>query len=194
MNLPGIYNIFLNQWKDCQTCWIISDTHFGDNDLCQGIQNRPSDEEVVKLINSKCGKTDILIHLGDVGNLEYVRQLRAKSKILIMGNHDAGRTNYEDVFQEIYEGPVMIGEKLILSHEPVNIPWAFNIHGHIHDARHKNDTHHLNVCSDVIGYTPVNMNQLMKSGILSKVETIHRTTINTATTKARKRNISKKIK
>ena len=242
MAIAGLYKMF-DHWHAEGTLWIYSDPHFNDPDLKKGI-NRPDAEELVKLINSKCGRKDTLIILGDIVDIEPVKQIRAKRKILIMGNHDAGRTNYERViaherfefdrceegvrdamarlypncrysfeeghgfqapfewwdayadnqlFDEVYEGPVMIGEKLILSHEPVNIPWAFNIHGHVHDARHKNDTHHLNVCSDVIGYMPINMNQLMKSGVLSKVETIHRTVINTAIERKQKR-IQKKTK
>lgn len=239
MNLPGVYKSFLERWGGLQTCWIISDTHFGDKDLKQGIHNRPSDEELVKSINAKCGKTDLLIHLGDVGDVSYVKQLRAKYKILIMGNHDSGRTNYErqvitrtfpqEIFQkdeallemqriypgcryiiseeydfenenyvwvvkadnmlfdEVYEGPLMIGEKLILSHEPVDVPWAYNICGHIHDPKHKNDKRHFNVCSDVIGYVPINMNQWMKSGALAHIETIHRDTIDKATERKKKR-------
>lgn len=90
MNLPGVYESFLDRWKSLQTCWVISDTHFGDEDLHQGIHNRPSDEEIVKIINSKCGRSDLLIHLGDVGDISYVRKLRAGYKVLIKGNHDAG--------------------------------------------------------------------------------------------------------
>ena len=183
--IPGLYKIF-DHWHKEGTLWIYSDPHFDDKDLKGAVPGRPDAETQLKSINSCVGKKDKIVILGDINNIEYAKRIKGY-KILIMGNHDAGRTNYEGVFQEIYEGPVMIGEKLILSHEPVNIPWAFNIHGHIHDVRHKNDTHHLNVCSDVIGYTPVNMNQLMKSGILSKVETIHRTTIDTAIERKQKR-------
>ena len=86
----------------------------------------------------------------------------------------------------------MISEKLILSHEPIDISWAFNLHGHIHDSKHKNDKYHFNVCSDVIGYMPVNMNQWMKQGYLSRIESIHRTTINSAIIKKAKRG-GKKI-
>ena len=186
MNLPGVYDIFLNKWDGLQTAWIISDTHFSDEELRQGIHNRISDEEFVKIINSKVGKKDLLIHLGDVGDLEYMKQIRGY-KILICGNHDMGHTLYKDVFQEVYSGPVMLGEKLILSHEPVDVPWAFNIHGHIHDSKHKNDKRHFNVCADVIGYTPVNMNQFMKSGALAHVETIHRQTIDIADARKAKR-------
>ena len=56
-------------------------------------------------------------------------------------------------------------------------------------AKRKN---HLNVCADVINYTPVNMNQWMKSGAMVKVETIHRETIDKATERKKKRG-GKKI-
>ena len=191
MNLPGVYDIFLEKWKDLQTCWIISDTHFDDRDLCQGIRNRPSDEELVKIINSKVGKKDLLIHLGDVGNLEYMKQIRGY-KILICGNHDSGHTLYKDIFQEVYSGPLMIAEKLIFSHEPVDVPWAFNIHGHVHDRRHKNDKNHFNCCADVINYEPINFNQWMKSGYLAHIDSIHRETINAAAIRKAKRG-GKKI-
>lgn len=240
--IAGLYQIF-NHWHEGGTVWMYADPHFGDDELTTKIPNRPTATEIVQRINAKCGRKDTLICLGDVGDVRYVRKLRAKRKILIMGNHDAGRTNYERqvvtelfakllytkeqalenmktmypncqytidegysfhspfefwrvsadnmLFDEVYEGPLMIAEKLILSHEPVDIPWAFNIHGHVHNFRHKNDNHHFNVCSDAIDYTPINFNQWMKSGYLSKIETIHRDTIDKATVRARKRNQKK---
>lgn len=39
----------------------------------------------------------------------------------------------------------------------------------------------------IAGYQPINMNQWMKSGAMSKVETIHRETINRATERKHKR-------
>lgn len=230
MAIQGLYKIF-DHWHKEGTLWIYSDPHFNDPDLKKGI-NRPDADELIKLINSKCGRKDTLIILGDIVDIEPVKQIRAQRKILVMGNHDAGRTNYErkiitqqffknqytkeqvldltkdlfpncrysidesdeivweitadnQLFDEVYEGPVMIGEKLILSHEPVDIPWAFNIHGHDHaGAKRKN---HLNVCADVIGYMPVNINQFMKSGAMSHIETIHRETIDKAIVRKAKR-------
>lgn len=183
MAIAGLYKMF-DHWHKEGTLYIYSDPHFDDVDLAAGLSNRPSAEEQVKMINSKVGKKDTIIFLGDIGNIEWIKKIRGY-KVLIMGNHDAGRTNYEPVFNEIFEGPVMLGEKLILSHEPVDVPWAFNIHGHDHaGAKRKN---HLNVCADVIGYTPVNMNQFMKSGALAHIETIHRQTIDIADARAKKR-------
>lgn len=246
MKLPGIYKTFLDRWNsfNLQSCWIISDTHFNDKEIENNIVGCPSAEDLIKNINAKCGKNDLLIHLGDVGDVSYVKKIRARYKILIMGNHDAGRTNYERktwrecfpmedyteeealeamkkmypdcryyieeiyqfhgrfcyweitadnmLFDEVYEGPLMIAEKLILSHEPIDVPWAYNIHGHIHDKRHKNDNKHFNVCANIINYTPINFNQWMKGGHLSHIETLHRSTIDTATKRKHKRK-GKKI-
>jgi calcineurin-like phosphoesterase family protein len=188
MALPGVYKIFNDRWCN-QTVWIISDTHFGDKELHAGMPNRPSDEELVRRINAKVGRKDTLICLGDVGDIEFAKQLRGY-KILICGNHDAGATNYEEVFNEVYTGPLMIGEKLLLSHEPVPASWYMNFHGHDH-AGHKRKGC-MNFCADVINYEPVNLNQLLKSGIYSNVESIHRITIDNATERKKKRG-GKKI-
>ena len=228
--LPGIYDMF-QHWGE-QTVWVYSDPHFGDKDLDKGICGRPSTEEQIASINTCAGRKDTLIILGDVGDIEAVRKLRAGRKVLIMGNHDAGATNYKrerirkvydsnrftkeevlemvrkdypgwnieihlglpgwrvfannNLFDEVYEGALIVGEKLILSHEPVDIPWAFNIHGHDHTGAYR--ANHLNVCSDVVGYKPVNFNQFLKSGAMSKIQTIHRETIDKATERKKKRN------
>ena len=183
--IQGLYDIFAH-WHAQGTVWLYADPHFGDKELAAGVVNRPSDEEQVKMINSKVGKKDTLIILGDVGDIEFAKKLKGY-KILIMGNHDAGKTNYTDVFDEVYEGALFIGEKIVLSHEPIDIPFVLCVHGHVHDKRAKSDKKHINVCSDVIGYTPINFNQLMKSGPTSKIETVHRTTINKATKRKRGR-------
>lgn len=137
-------------------------------------RNYISDEEQIKRINSKVGKHDTIIFLGDIGNEEMVRKVRGY-KVLIMGNHDKGASNYTDIFDEVYEGPLFIAERLILSHEPVDLPFAFNIHGHEHNYIWRE--HHLNVCAERIDYRPMNMNKMLKNGLLSEVGSIHRMTI-----------------
>ena len=183
MALPGVYKIFNDRWCN-QTVWIISDPHFGDEDLRAGMPNRPSDDELVQRINAKVGRKDTLICLGDVGDIEFAKKLRGY-KVLICGNHDVGHTVYEEVFDEVYSGPLMIGEKLFLSHEPIEVPWACNFHGHDHQGAKRKGCY--NFCADVINYEPVNLNQFLKSGIYKDVESIHRTTINLATKRAKKR-------
>ena len=184
--IAGLYDIF-KHWHTTGTVWIYSDTHFNDEDLAVGVKSRPSAEEHLKLINSKVGKKDTLILLGDVGDIEIARRLKGY-KILIAGNHDAGMSNYKEVFDEVYAGALIVGEKLILSHEPVNVPWAFNIHGHVHSGEPMSDNQHFNVCGEARKcYEPVNLNQFMKAGFMAKIQTIHRDTIDKATKRARKR-------
>ncbi len=185
----NLYKCF-DHWGKQGTVWIFSDTHFGDINLRAGIPNRPTDEELLRLINSKVGKKDTFIHLGDVGNVKFAKQIKGY-KILICGNHDGGKSNYEDIFNEIYEGPLMIAEKLILSHEPLDISWAFNFHGHDHQgALRKN---HMNCCADVIGYVPINLNQVMKTGPAAHVLSIHRSTIDDATKRKARRKKSSSL-
>ena len=133
----------------------------------------------VDALSALVAENDLLIHLGDVGDLDYARRLKGY-KILIMGNHDQSATKFEGIFDEIYQGPVMVGERLLLSHEPVDIDWAFNLHGHTHNlcARRPN---HLCVCADVTGYAPINFNEFMKSGLLKEAMPLHRYTIDKAT-------------
>ena len=184
MALPGLYDCF-QHWGEKNAVWIISDTHFGDKDIQKAFPNRPSDEELIKNINQKVGKTGTLLLLGDVGDIECAKQLKGY-KVLICGNHDIGSSNYKEIFDEVYTGALIIGEKLLLSHEPIDAQWIFNLHGHNHTGA-KTDKYHLNVCADVIGYTPINFNQFLKSGALSKIQTIRRTVIDKATERKKKR-------
>lgn len=92
------------------------------------------------------------------------------------------------LFDEVYEGPLIINEKIILSHEPIDIKGMLNIHGHIHDKNHKNDNTHFNVCAEHVGYTPIRLTSIIESGLLSKINTLHRETIDKATERKRKRD------
>ena len=240
--IAGLYDIF-KHWHSTGTVWIYSDTHFGDFDLQNGVSSRPIDGIHLANINSKVGKKDTIILLGDVGNVDMIRKMKGY-KVLIAGNHDAGLSNYKRIvhdfkldaetynkeqaleyakklypnckyiiekgyqfsfpfefwhiyadnclFDEIYGGPVMIAEKLILSHEPVDVPWAFNIHGHVHSGEPMSDNRHFNVCGEARKcYEPVNLNQFMKAGFMANIQTIHRDTIDKATKRARKRGKKK---
>lgn len=237
--IESLYKPF-QKWSEKGAIWIFSDPHFNDEDLVNVYDDRPSADELVRRINSKVGKCDTLICLGDVGDVSYVRQLRARYKILVMGNHDSGASNYKrqivkqkfdkaqfqkhealeemkrlypncaysivDVydfaslfeyweisadnrlFDEVYEGPVMISPKLMLSHEPISCgTWALNIHGHIHARTHKNGCYHYNVCADCYDYFPLNLNRFLKSGAFSYIVPIHRQTIDEATARCKKR-------
>lgn len=182
--LEGLYKPFLH-WGDKGGVWVISDTHFGEDDLKRAYPHRPDDETLLKQINQKVGKTGTLIHLGDVGDIEYAKRLKGY-KILICGNHDAGSEKYEGIFDEVYAGPLLISPKLMLCHEPIDYPYAYLIHGHNHSGAWC-EYGKMNVCCDVIGYSPVNFNAFLKSGKLKECKNIEREIIDTATERARKR-------
>lgn len=186
--IAQFYKPFQEKWKDFQTFWIFSDTHFGDEELRNGVSGRPSDEELLKRINSKVGKKDLIFILGDVGDIEFAKRIKGY-KVLICGNHDVGHTAYEEVFDEVYQGALIVGEKIIFSHEPiVGIPWAINFHGHNHTGqRYIPGDNHYNVCADVVGYEPISLNLAMKMGLMSKIPSIHRITIDDATKRKKKR-------
>ena len=183
--IEGLSKCF-EHWGQRGGVWVISDTHFGEDDLKKAFPARPSDEQLLKQINSKVGKNGVLIHLGDVGDLDYARRLKGY-KILIMGNHDQSATKFQGIFDEIYQGPVMVGERLLLSHEPVDIDWAFCLHGHTHNLCTRRPNH-LCVCADVIGYAPINFNEFMKSGLLKEATPLHRSTIDKATERKKLKN------
>ena len=80
--------------------WLYSDTHFEDSDCPLMDPEWPDPDEQVKMINSCVGRCDTLIILGDIGNPEYLKKSRGY-KVLILGNHDMGITNYESYVDEI---------------------------------------------------------------------------------------------
>ena len=242
-----LYPCFEN-WKKYNNIYIISDTHFADEEMKYIRTNYISDEEQLKRINSKVTKNDCFICLGDIGDISYIQKIRAGYKVLIMGNHEKGASNYErasvpvyhngfteethrayienickkrakvilgkdydnltdeekgilyhdcycfdnyhkenvtwednHLFNEVYDGPLMINDRLLLSHEPINVPeYMFNIHGHDHSGV-KADEHHLNLCAELIDYTPISLSNFIKKGGLAKIPNIHRVTIDTAT-------------
>ena len=180
-----LYNCF-KHWYHGGTIYFYSDPHFDDAEM-ENIRHITADEQV-KLINKRLSKNDTIVILGDIGNPEYLKKIRAGYKVLVLGNHDAGATIYKDYVDEVYEGILMISDKLMLSHEPIiGFPFAYNVHGHDHGNRTKGVLHGLNVCAEVIRYTPVCIKNIIESGELKHVDNIHRITIDKATENKRKR-------
>ena len=244
--LPQLYKCF-QHWSTGGSIYIYSDPHFEDSD-CKIMDTAwPTPAEQIAKINAKVHKGDTLIILGDIGNPEYIKRIKAGYKVLIAGNHDLGLTNYkktviheireifakyineekyeidvaierksfhkylcekypyakiniqeryefhspfhffdaiidDNLFDEVYGGPLFIGEKILLSHEPIDIPFALNIHGHTHARVGYGfyDLNHFNVCSNTVGFEPQNLSEIIKAGFLKRVETIHRFAIDKA--------------
>lgn len=193
--INSLYPTF-QHWSQNGSVWIISDTHFDDIDCKFMDKNWITPQEQVDIINSMVFKNDYLIHLGDVGNAEWVKKIKCKNRVLILGNHDV-KSNYINCFEEIYTGALFIGEKILLSHEPIyGLNWCLNIHGHDHslDSHYGiiinadgvftiNKNTHINLVANVCNYTPVNLGKLIKDGVLSHIDTIHRQTIDLAISK-----------
>ena len=247
--LPQLYKTF-QDWSAKGSVWVYSDPHFGDSDCKIMDPNWITPEEQVKKINDKVKKDDTLILLGDIGNLEYIKRIKAGYKILVSGNHDVGLTNYkktvtheikeifaecadeekyetdvaierksfykylyekypyakiniqeryefhspfhffdatidDNLFDEVYGGPLFIGEKILLSHEPIYNECWYNIHGHRHsdDDTNYKGKNYFNCCANVIKYEPINLKDIIKSGVLKNIPTIHRKTIDIASSK-----------
>ena len=234
--IDSLYDIF-KKWCAKGAVCIISDPHFSDVEcfeqrkkyaqLPDGINTIDDlDNYIIKNINLVAGKNDTLVCLGDVGNIECVKKLKAGYKVLILGNHDKGADYYkrttiditnlkEDLaasvelpkelligkhefdehviidnklFDEVYSGPLMISDKVILSHEPIiHCPdYLVNLCGHVHAKKHKfeiNGHQYYNFCAEAIDYKPVSLGKLIKNGILSKVKDIHRVAIDKANMK-----------
>lgn len=292
-----LYDCF-KHWSKAGSVYIYSDPHFSDVEhfkLLKANHNVPEgintveelDELQINNINTVCHKCDTLILLGDIGNIELVKRLKAGYKVLITGNHDRGvsyykrviktekvafkfspeqiegykkiekdfghldgpgdaaalgsyQTNYVNalltthfynnpikdgklkvkhngaievgyngnndtwyyfvtvdnrLFDEVYSGPLMISDKIILSHEPI-VPcprYLVNLHGHTHDRPDKYeflDHLYYNFCSEAIGYKPVSLSKLIKEGLLSGVDDIHRVAVDRAVERKAKRTKS----
>lgn len=183
--IPALYERF-QDWCKAGSIYIISDTHFDDDDCIKMDPNWLSPEEAIAILKKTVHKNDTLIHLGDVGEIDYMKQIRGH-KVLLMGNHDTGVTKYKEVFDEVYEGPLMIGEKILLSHEPIlGIDWALNIHGHDHSGRYI-DEYHLNMASNVRGFVPMSLGEYIKMHGIKGIKSLHRDTIDRATVRKQKR-------
>jgi len=187
----SLYPCF-NHYKQYQDIWIYSDPHFGDVQMKRARSHYIGDDEQVKRINSKVGKKDIIIFLGDIGDPSYIKKIRGY-KVLVAGNHDRGKTYYEKseenpyMFDEVYVGVVALNDKLLLSHEPVSLQFMFNIHGHDHSNKVSiDDGMHLNVCAEHIDYTPLNLNKIVAAGLCKDIPSIHHLAVDRAITKSEK--------
>ena len=205
--IKSLYKIFLH-WSKNGSVYLYSDPHFGDWEsyTFRGLTTNKTKEELdqfqVNNINKVVHKSDTIIFLGDIGDSTLLKKIKGY-KVLIMGNHDKGKSVYEDYFDEIYTGCLIISDRIILSHEPIENcpPFLFNIHGHDHSGRDfttyvlkdydtdmpcsemtknyltcvKNyKLNKLNLCAEWINYTPVSLADIIKSGILTNISTIHR--------------------
>ncbi len=164
--------------------WVISDTHFGHENIIKYCDrpfanSKEMDDCMLTYWNETVKETDKVYHLGDVyfgrGTGEYILPKLKGKKRLILGNHDHGKdpvlhANFEkiDVWRMFSEFELLLthvpvhtftlGEKLNRRGQPVNLT---NVHGHIHN--HKiNDEKYRCVCVEHTNYRPVHIEELMR--------------------------------
>ena len=167
--------------------WIISDTHWGHNNILKftdksGYPIRPWDdiftmeEDMIEMWNELVSPNDYLIHVGDVamnktGYDRVMPRLNGR-KILIQGNHDQMDISvYNQHFEHIVP-MLMISNIALLTHIPVH-PDSIgrnnvNIHGHLHDKRvlmsnGEPDPRYVNVSCEQTLFKPICFHTLLES-------------------------------
>lgn len=184
--IKSLYEKF-QPWSATGSVYIISDTHFDDFDCKLMDPDWITPQEHMEIIKQNVRKGDTLIHLGDVGNPDYLDELKCY-KVLITGNHDV-LSKVASHFDEVYTGPLFIADRLVLSHEPLEglENFAMNIHGHDHGYTFRHN--HINLASNVYDFKIFNLGANIKSGLLSQILNYHRVTIDAATYKKKLKEI-----
>lgn len=137
--------------------------------------------------------------IGDVHPTEYKQWGNGKYELLV-DNH---------LFDEIYNGPLFINQKILLSHERVELPFAINIHGHEHSqsfitcksnieygfvlkasdlwcTEFNGHSYCINLAADVVGFKPIRLDKLLEYVPQNAVKSIHELCVEQAT--ERKKN------
>jgi len=178
--IKSLYETF-RKWSATGSVYIISDTHFDDPDCKLMDPDWITPQEHMNIIKKSVHKNDTLICLGDCGDASYFDELKCY-KVLITGNHDV-MSKVASHFDKVYDGPLFIADRILLSHEPIEglEKWCWNIHGHNHVFIPREC--HTNLASNICGYTVFNLGNAIKSGLLSGIPNYHRITIDNATAK-----------
>ena len=168
----------------------IADLHLGHKNIIR-LSNRPfhsveeMDQTIIDNINKTVKPEDDLYILGDFafnsGNpVNYLKQIRCKMH-LIIGNHDGimlKNTNARKYFVDVspYKKISDNGNTVILFHYPI-AEWdgyfrgSYHLYGHVHNNFANPWYKYMeqfdncwNVGADVLDFTPVTLNQLIKKG------------------------------
>lgn len=153
--------------------WFTSDTHFS-HEKTRIKAARPfdnineMDKEIIKQWNKIVKPNDIVYHLGDFGNLNVLKKLNGKVR-LVMGNHEKKNGYTKDDllkagFIKVFEDRALIelnGKLIHMCHEPSkHIPNMHNLFGHVHDLAFIKP-YGINIGVDVHHYRPVSYERMM---------------------------------
>ena len=169
----SLYESF-RHWSYTGGVYLIGDLNFSNKE-----DRRVITEEQVNILNNAVYPDDTLVVLGNVGNAEYMKHIRAGRKVLIMGRQDTLR-DCGASFSEIYRGALIISEKIILTHEPVDILWCLNIHGSKHNGMQRWESkvgdqvcRHLDLSAEACNRQPVSLNVILKKYNFSEIPSIY---------------------
>lgn len=165
--------------------YLFSDPHFHHENMAKhrGFSSAEEmNELIVKNWNNTVSKRDCVYLLGDITmekkQYEILSRLQGVINV-VLGNHDE-RQHVREMLKYVnsVSGMIDYKDKVILTHCPIHpsqleFRYSHNIHGHVHDktilkhhtlANYLNepDPRYINVCAEMINYTPVEYLKLIK--------------------------------
>lgn len=169
--------------NDANRIWFTSDTHFGSERTLE-LSKRPfetvtkMDNTIIANWNGCIAPYDIVYHLGDFGDYEYIKFLNGHIH-LVLGNYelndiDKGVITLERLRQmgfivtnnlkfnlDHYYNNSTETETLCLTHKPEDCDKTkFNLFGHIHGLQ-KVKRYGLNVGVDCHYFKPINLKEVL---------------------------------
>ena len=153
--------------------YLFSDPHFHHKNMAKrrGFSSAEEmNELIVKNWNNTVSKRDAVFLLGDITmekkQYEILGRLQGMIHV-VLGNHDE-RRHVREMLNYVHSVSGMIDYKkiAILTHCPVHpsqleFRYPYNIHGHVHENS-IDDERYINVCAEMIDYTPVEFSKLIK--------------------------------
>lgn len=161
-----------------QDIWIWSDLHLGHAGTIS-LFGRPfedpedMDGQLFEAWRRTVRPDDTIICLGDVvfsalrgKRRKQVAALPGRHKMLVIGNHELGIAG-DGVpgFSEVYSVLYAAGHPpLLMTHFPLRrVPeGCVNLHGHLHNARVRRSTGHINVCVEQVHYEPRSLTRIRR--------------------------------
>ena len=159
--------------------FLIGDTHFCHRNIikycCRPFSSvEEMNEELISKWNSVVGKNDIVYVVGDfaLGGKDKIIKIGQRlngRKRLILGNHDgASRVTYQEIFEYVYDKPIILEDFLIVSHYPRYVQpngLYANIYAHVHDDPSYFDFTSRSFCvsAERIDYTPIDLSLIIKA-------------------------------
>jgi calcineurin-like phosphoesterase family protein len=134
-------------------------------------------EAMIAAWNARVGPEDIVYHVGDFGFGDVsllqrvLKRLHGKEKHLIRGNHDPSRKRCLEIGWTSVVPNLLIqvgNHRVQLQHRP----WEDDVpppgvevivHGHIHNRPTRRAHININVSCEMINYTPVDLDELVRN-------------------------------